>query len=139
MSRPSAFLRQALTFLTWCFAHLRQTWVRLITGMFVVILTAWFTYTGYNKWEETINNTNVCSFGPSYIKEHFRYIQLILNSQNLRDPVFDGRYFLNLGNEFGNGSYDLHILQAGKRHYGATTLHPALNWDEGFKRHHNAR
>lgn len=107
--------------------------MRLITGIFVVIMATWFTYTGYNKWQQTIHEANSCSFVPNNIKSHFRYIQFIINRQNLRNPVFDGRYFINLGNEFGNGSYQLSIIQAGKRGYAATTLNPALNWDEGFK------
>jgi DNA invertase Pin-like site-specific DNA recombinase len=57
MSRLSAFRRQALEFLTRFFVSVRHVWVRLITGLFVSILAVFFTYTGYNKWRDTITET----------------------------------------------------------------------------------
>ena len=71
MSRLSAFRRQALTFLTWCFVPIRHAWVRLIIGLYVVMLATWCTYTGYKKWQQTTNETNICSFFRAILKTIF--------------------------------------------------------------------
>src|SRR4051794_32846004 len=110
MNQLSELLQRALMLLTWCIGAVRHAWVRLVTGLTLVILATWFTYTGYTKWQQTIDESNSCNFEESDLSEHFRYIQFTINSQNLRDPEFIGSYFINLGKELGKEPYRLNII-----------------------------
>ena len=111
----------------------RHVWVRLAAGLIVVTLAAWLIHTGYGKWQKSIAETNSCNNLATEVQQHFRYIQLIVENQSLRNPVFDGHYFLHLGKEFGKNSFDLKISQAGKRNFGTTAIRPQLAWDDGFE------
>jgi hypothetical protein len=142
------FRRQALELVSRCIACIRtgasqseallvpvrRAWVRSTTGLALVILAAWLVSTGYSEWQKTVAMTNTCSFAPAgWPQNHFRYIQLYIDSQRLREPIFDGRYFINLGSEFGRNPLQLRIIQAGSPpNYAPTTLRPNLGWDDGF-------
>lgn len=63
----------------------------------------------------------------------FRYIHFNIDTQNLRSPIFTGRYFINLGQNFGRNPLTMHISQAGHVGYGSTALTPQFRWDDGFQ------
>jgi hypothetical protein len=90
--------------------------------------------TGYSEWRKTVAMINTCTLAPAdWPQNHFRYIQLYIDSQRLREPIFDGRYFINLGWEFGRNPLQLRIIQAGSPpNYAPTTLRPNFGWDDGF-------
>lgn len=102
----------------------------MATGLTVVALATWFAFTGYNEWHKSLSETNFCSNASSDFRQHFRYIQLTIDQQSLRNPIFDGRYYINLGNEFGKSEMHLQISQAGHGNYGATTLRPQFYWND---------
>jgi hypothetical protein len=147
MSRLSRYRQRASRFLSGCIACIRASarqtvalivpvryaWVRLTTGLVLVCLASWLVYAGYSEWRKTVTMTNSCNRVPAdWPNHHFRYLQLYIDSQRLRGPIFDGRYFINLGSKFGRNPLQLTIIQAGSPNYAATTLRPTFHWDDGF-------
>jgi hypothetical protein len=75
-------------------SRVRYVWVRVTTGLFLVILTSVLVFNGYVQWERTIAETHECRRGTG-----FPYIEVYIDSQELRGPIFDERYFINLGRD----------------------------------------
>ncbi len=109
----------------------RHVWVRSTTGLVMVILAAWSVFTGYSGWQKTVAMTNACSRAPAdWPQNHFRYIRFYIDSQRLREPIFDGRYYINLGWDFGRDPLQLRMIKAGSSNYAPTTLRPNFHWDD---------
>jgi hypothetical protein len=51
---------------------------------------------GYIQWAKTIADTHQCGKVTG-----FPYMELDIDSQRLREPIFDGGYFINLGEDVG--------------------------------------
>jgi hypothetical protein len=112
----------------------RHAWVRLGSGLIAVGLFLSLISTGYRDWSTEITATNYCSIVPAgWPQNQFRYIQLYVDNERLRDPIFDGRYFINLGTDFGRDQYHLRITQAGSDNYAPTTLVPRFIWSDNLQ------
>lgn len=109
----------------------RRAWVRLITGLALVVWVLLLVYTGRSEFLKTVTNPNYsCSKTAAGWPQQFSYLQLIVDSQRLREPVFDGFYFINLGSEFDQKGLELTIIQAGKSSYARTTHRPQLTTNQ---------
>jgi hypothetical protein len=98
-------------------------------GLFLWLITA-----GYRDWQTEITATNYCSIAPvGWPQNQFRYIQLYIDNERLRDLIFGGRYFINLGTDFGRDQYHLRITQAGSDNYAPTTLVPTFIWSDNLQ------
>jgi hypothetical protein len=95
-----------------------------------VALALWLVYAGYSQWQNTVAMTNYCNRVPvDWPQNHFRYIRLDIDNQKLREPIFDGRYLINLGSEFGKDPLQLKIIEQGASpKYAPTTLRPSFVW-----------
>ncbi len=89
----------------------------------------WFGVEGYSTWQRTVGLAPTCSVGPADLSQHFRYIQLNVDSQRVTEPIFDGSYFVNLGTEFGKNPLRLKVKSSATGNYGATEYVADLNWD----------
>jgi hypothetical protein len=49
---------------------------------------------GYLQWQKTITETHECRKDKG-----FPYMKVYIDAQELREPIFDGRYFINLGKD----------------------------------------
>jgi hypothetical protein len=110
--------------------RVRHAWVRLTIGFVVLSLTVSFIGAGYSEWKKTVSATKFCYRVPTDFWQHFRYMQLTIDSQSLSYPEFEGRYRITLGKETGNNISSLIITQIGKREYGSTLLSPQFSWDD---------
>jgi hypothetical protein len=57
------------------------------------------------------------------------YIEFSIEKQELIEPVFDGKYFINLADEYGRGPLELKVTTTGARSYGNSQSVAHLNWD----------
>ena len=112
---------------------MRRAWVRLGIGLVSVVLVLCLVVKGYDEWQKTINATAVCPFYAQDWQQHQRYIQLYIDAERLRDPIFDGRYFINLGSDFGRPPYILRMTQSGSGAYMPTDFVPVFIWNANFQ------
>jgi hypothetical protein len=63
-----------------------HAWVRLTTGLTVLFLTSLLVCNGYSQWTKTTAETNECRQATG-----FPYMAIYIDSQRLREPIFDGR------------------------------------------------
>ena len=117
---------------------LRTIWVRLLAGVSLGAIIFSIAFVGGKEWWNTVAaphslSCQVFSADWDWV-QHFRLLDLNIESQEPREPVFDGTYVVNLGKDFGKtfmlkltkGSHSTHS-------YGDNTYRPTLYWDEGYQ------
>jgi hypothetical protein len=110
----------------------RHAWVRLASGLVSVALLLWLVSAGYSDWKKEITAANYCQMVPAgWPQNQFRYIQLYIDNEKLREPVFEGRYVVNLGTV--GREYHLRITQAGSGNYASTTFVPTFIWSDNLQ------
>jgi hypothetical protein len=111
----------------------RHAWVRLASGLLSVALLLSLVSAGYSDWKKEITAANYCPVVPAgWPQNQFRYIQLYIDNERLREPIFEGRYVVNLGTDFGH-EYHLRITQAGSENYASTTFVPTFIWSDNLQ------
>jgi hypothetical protein len=92
------------------------------------------TYAGYNEWHNTIASTNYCQVTPQdWLAHDYPYLLVWIDNERLVEPIFDGRYFINLRQEFGRDPYTLHTTVSGTSTYAPTTYHTVLVWNNNMQ------
>jgi hypothetical protein len=114
---------------------LRPVWVRLTAGIAVVGVSCWLVYAGFAEWQASIRAPRQCAHAQQgWPQANFRYIQFNVESQELRAPVFDGGFFINLGKDYGTSPRKIKLTQSastsGSVLYGATNYDAGLQWDQ---------
>ena len=78
----------------------------------------------------------MCQSAERLARTSLRYLELDIDSQRLRDPVFDGKYFINLGTDFPNFTTSLRIFHgvghADGHHYASTVYEAPVIWIGGI-------
>jgi hypothetical protein len=104
--------------------------------MIIVVSTSWLVVVGCSEWERTVAGSPVssCDFHPpDDTGEHSRLIDLNILDQELREPVFDGTYVVNLGKTAGRDQFPLKLTMTSvsRFNYGINDYMATLHWDDG--------
>ena len=110
-------------------SRVRPVWVRLTAGIVVVGVAWWVVSAGYSEWQAAINAPRQCA-----TQLRLPYIQFNIESQELRAPVFDGGFFINLGKDYGTSPRKIKLIQSASTSggvlYGATSYDADLQSDQ---------
>jgi hypothetical protein len=117
---------------------IRTIWVRLLAGVSLGAIIFSIAFVGGKEWWNTVAAPHSLSCQVYSADwdwgQHFRLLDLNIESQEPREPVFDGSYVVNLGEDFGK-TFVLKLTKASQstHSYGDNTYRPTLYWDEGYK------
>jgi hypothetical protein len=108
-------------------------WVAIILVTAVIAYIVFATKITLNGWREIYRESAVtCQVAFQPLRETKNgYIELFLDSQQSAEPVFDGGYFINLTDAYGQAPKKLKVEISGDQHYGDTDYFADLRWDAG--------
>jgi hypothetical protein len=106
-------------------------WVAVILVTIVLAYIAFAVKIASNGWREIYKESAITcqvAFQPLRATKN-GYIELFLDSQQSLEPIFDGGYFINLTDAYGETPKKIRVEISGDQHYGDTDYFADLRWD----------
>ncbi len=111
------------------FRNLGRRWLFIVLSVVLLTVAITAVVAVCKGWRTASGNGIECQkgFQPLPYKDN-GYIEFFLDKQELAEPVFDGSYFINLTQEYGQNSLQLKVVTSGARAYGDNISIANLVW-----------
>lgn len=115
------------------FRRLGRPWLFIVVSLSLLIVAITAVVAVHRGWRIVSSNGIECQrqFQPLPYRDN-GYIEFFLDKQELSEPVFDGSYFINLTQEYGQNPLQLKVVTSGARAYGDNISIANLVWMESM-------
>jgi hypothetical protein len=115
------------------FRKLGKPWLFIIASFVLITLAIVALVAIHKGWRTASSNGIECqkAFQPLPYQDN-GYIEFFLAKQEASEPVFDGSYFINLAQEYGQNPLQLRVMTSGGRAYGDSITIANLRWTDSI-------